>query len=383
MEIRRAKKGDIGKIMEIYKHARELMRREGNDCQWVNGYPSEELVEEDIRDGVSYVVSDGGEIAGVFAFIEGRDATYSHIDDGEWVEDERPYATIHRMGRARGKHGIFRAAMDWCRQNATSLRVDTHEKNRTMRQLVESYGFERRGIIYVADGTPRIAYQLLDTGRLCEPLKAYIEEEIVPRYDSFDAAHQRSHVNAVINNSLKLAKHYKVEINMVYAIAAYHDMGLVEGRERHHIVSGEIMAQDRELRRWFSETQISIMADACEDHRASAGREPRSIYGKIVAEADRDIEPMRIVRRTVEFGLSNYPQLDKEEQWRRTVSHLEEKYGEQGYMKLFLPESHNAENLRQLRQLIGDRGRLRNVFDDILSAVLVWSDNCDNLLRGR
>lgn len=363
MEIRKARIGDIEKIMSIYEHARELMRREGNDCQWVNGYPSETLVAEDIKQDISYLVVDGNEIAGVFAFIEGRDPTYSHIDDGAWEEDERPYATIHRMGRAKGKHGIFSTAMDWCRRNATSLRVDTHEKNRTMRTLIEQQGFERSGIIYVADGTPRIAYQLLDTKVICEPLKSYIEEEIIPKYDNFDAAHRRSHAEAVIDNSLELAKHYDVDINMVYAIAAYHDTGLVEGRERHHIVSGEILKQDRALRRWFSERQITVMADAAEDHRASAGHEPRSMYGKIVAEADRDIEPMRIIRRTVEFGASNYPHLNKEEQWQRAVSHLEEKYGEQGYLKLFLPESHNAENLRQLREIIADKEWLRSLFE--------------------
>ena len=367
MEIRKARIGDIKKIMSIYEHARELMRREGNDCQWVNGYPSEKLVAEDIEQGISYVVTDRKDTAGVFAFIEGRDPTYSHIDDGAWEEDERPYATIHRMGRAKGRHGIFRAAMDWCRQNATSLRVDTHEKNHTMRALIERYGFEQRGIIYVADGTPRIAYQLLDTKTICEPLKAYIEEEILPRYDHFDAAHQRSHAEAVIGNSLELAKHYAVDINMVYAIAAYHDTGLAEGRELHHIVSGEIIRQDKALRRWFSERQITVMADAAEDHRASAGHEPRSIYGKIVAEADRDIEPLRIIRRTVEFGVSNYPHLDKEEQWQRAVSHLEEKYGEQGYLKLFLPESHNAENLQQLREIIANKERLRPLFEIIIS----------------
>ena len=367
MDIRKAVLGDLPVIMNIYEHARELMRREGNDCQWVNGYPSEALVTEDIERGISHVVVDGDDITGVFAFIEGRDPTYSRIDDGSWLDDDRPYATIHRMGRAKGKHGVFRTTMDWCRLNATSLRVDTHEKNSTMRLLIERYGFSKRGIIYVADGTPRIAYQLLDTRIVCAPLKAYIEKTILPRYDSFDAAHQRNHADAVINNSLTLAKHYEVDINMVYAIAAYHDSGLVAGRDRHHIVSAGIMMNDPQLRRWFSESQIAVMADACEDHRASAGHEPRTIYGKIVAEADRDIEPLRIVRRTVEYGLSNLPNLGKEEQWLRTVSHLEEKYGEHGYLKLFLPESQNAANLNELRLLISDKRRLRTIFDQLFS----------------
>lgn len=365
MEIRKANFGDLHTIMDIYDHARELMRREGNDSQWVNGYPSEELVSEDIKQGTSHVVSDGDGLCGVFAFIEGRDSTYEHIYDGRWIDDDRPYATIHRMGRAKGKHGVFRAAMDWCRENATSLRVDTHEKNSTMRKHIERYGFERRGIIYIADGTPRIGYQLLDTGTLCKPMERYIAQEILPRYESFDAAHQTEHARAVIDNSMDLARHYHCDINMVYATAAYHDTGLVAGRERHHIVSGEIIRSDENLRHWFSEGQIKTMAEAAEDHRASAGHEPRSIYGKIVAEADRDIEPMKIIRRTVEYGLSNKPGTSKEEQWRRTVSHLKEKYGEGGYMQLWLPESRNAENLKQLRSMIANEEKLRTIFEQV------------------
>lgn len=365
MEIRKANIGDLPAIMKIYDHARELMRREGNDSQWVNGYPSEQLVDEDIKRGISYVVSDDEGLCGVFAFIEGRDATYEQIYDGSWVDDDRPYATIHRMGRAKGKHGVFRAAMDWCRENATSLRVDTHDKNRTMRKHIEQYGFDRRGIIYIADGTPRIAYQMLDTETLCKPMVSYVEEAILPQYENFDTAHQTGHVKAVIDNSMDLAKHYRCDINMVYAIAAYHDTGLAVGRDEHHIVSGEKIRNDQALRRWFSEGQIETMAEAAEDHRASAKQEPRSIYGKIVAEADRDIEPMKIIRRTVEFGLSNKPDLCKEEQWQRTVFHLKEKYGEGGYMKLWLPESKNAENLQQLRAIIANEERLHAIFEQI------------------
>lgn len=365
MEIRKSEIADLPHIINIYEYARALMRNEGNNSQWINGYPSIDLLREDIAQGISYVLTDKKDICGVFAFIEGRDPTYSIIDNGSWLEDDRPYATIHRLARAKGKHGIFRAAMDWCRHNATSLRVDTHEKNITMRMLIERYGFSRSGIIYVADGSPRIAYQLLDTSTICEPLKHYIEEEILPRYDNFDSAHQQNHANAVITNSIELAKHYDVNLNMVFTIAAYHDTGLVAGRERHHIASKEIINSDINLKRWFSDRQISTMAEAVEDHRASAGHAPRTIYGKIVAEADRDIEPLKIIRRTVEFGLCNAPKLNKEEQWQRAVGHLQEKYGENGYMKLWLPKSKNAENLKKLRTMIADEHKLRQLFDQI------------------
>ena len=198
-------------------------------------------------------------------------------------------------------------------------------------------------------------------------LKRYIEEEILPRYDLFDAAHRRDHAIAVIERSLELCKGFDADVQMAYAIAAYHDTGLAEGRENHHTASARIVHQDKTLRRWFSEEQISIIADATEDHRASAKREPRSIYGRIVAEADRQIEPHNIIRRTIQYGLTNYPQLDTEGHWARTIEHLEEKYGEGGYLKLWIPESENGRQLAALRKIIADKVHLRQIFDRIFA----------------
>lgn len=196
-------------------------------------------------------------------------------------------------------------------------------------------------------------------------LKSYIEQEILPRYDHFDTAHQRNHAEEVIARSLALAEHYEVDNNMVYAIAAYHDTGLSEGRETHHLVSGRIIREDRKLRDWFSEEQIEMMAQAAEDHRASSGHEPRSIYGKIVAEADRLILPEKVIRRTIQFGLDHYPELDKEGQYQRFRQHLLEKYSDTGYLRLWLPESDNAPRLEELRQIIRDETALRTVFERV------------------
>ena len=198
-------------------------------------------------------------------------------------------------------------------------------------------------------------------------LKEYIEQEILPRYDHFDAAHRRDHAIAVINRSLELCKDFEVDIQMAYAIAAYHDTGLIEGREHHHTVSARIIRQDKHLRRWFSEEQISTIADAAEDHRASAKNEPRSIYGRIIAEADRQIEPQNIIRRTIQYGLTNYHHLDIEGHWARTVEHLEEKYAEGGYLKLWIPDSENGRQLTVLRKIIADKAHLRQIFDHIFA----------------
>lgn len=194
-------------------------------------------------------------------------------------------------------------------------------------------------------------------------LIAYIEREILPCYDHFDAAHHRNHAEEVISRSLALAEHYEVNINMVYAIAAYHDTGLCEGRDTHHLVSGCIIRDDKKLRKWFDEEQIETMAQAAEDHRASLGHEPRSIYGKIVAEADRLISPEKVIRRTIQFGLDHHPELNKEGQYQRFREHLLEKYSDTGYLRLWLPESENAPRLEELRRTIRDEKLMREAFE--------------------
>jgi len=191
----------------------------------------------------------------------------------------------------------------------------------------------------------------------------YLEQAILPRYEHFDAAHQRNHAEEVIERSLALAEHYDVDINMVYAIAAYHDTGLCEGRDTHHLVSGRIIREDNKLHEWFDENQIETMAQAAEDHRASSGHEPRSIYGKIVAEADRLISPEKVIRRTIQFGLDHYPELDKEWQYQRFKAHLLEKYSDTGYLRLWIPESDNAVRLEELRKVIRDETAMREAFE--------------------
>lgn len=197
-------------------------------------------------------------------------------------------------------------------------------------------------------------------------LIAYVESDIIPRYDTFDKAHDRQHVLTVISESMELAKNIDgIDLSMVYAIAAYHDTGLCRDRKTHHIVSGEIIQADTTLRHWFSEEEIITMKEAVEDHRASADHEPRSIYGRIVAEADRIIDTDTTLRRTVQYGLKHYPELGKEQQYERFVAHLNEKYAPGGYMKLWFPESKNALQLRQLQSVICNKELLRSLFENI------------------
>ena len=196
-------------------------------------------------------------------------------------------------------------------------------------------------------------------------LVRFVEDEIIPRYAAFDKAHQEDHARQVIARALDLAAHYPVDVNLVYAAAACHDLGLAVDRKTHHLESGRIIRAMAELRRWFSEAEIETVAQAAEDHRASSDHAPRSIYGRIVAEADRLIDPVTIIRRTVQFGLSHYPELSREEHWERTLEHMHEKYGDQGYLKLWIPESPNAARLEELRVIIRDPAALRAHFERI------------------
>ena len=196
-------------------------------------------------------------------------------------------------------------------------------------------------------------------------LMDFIEQKILPQYASFDKAHNMAHVTGVIRRSLDIARQTGANINMVYAIAAYHDLGLSGPRAVHHITGGKILSSDNRLRKWFSAEQLRIMKEAVEDHRASASHSPRSIYGKIVAEADRDLDPTSVFRRTIQFGLSNYSEKNKDEQWERFYEHMLNKYSEHGYIRLWIPSSNNGEKLKEIRNLINSPEHLREAFNQL------------------
>lgn len=197
-------------------------------------------------------------------------------------------------------------------------------------------------------------------------LTHYIEEEIIPRYAQFDKAHREDHARAVIGRALAMAAQYpEIDTEMLYTAAACHDLGLSVDRKTHHLESGKIIRADERLREWFTPEQIEVIAQAAEDHRASATTPPRSLYGSLVAEADRLIVPETIIRRTIQFGLSHYPELAREEHWQRTLEHLHEKYAEGGYLHLLIPGSPNEKPLEELRAIIRDEAKLRGLFEQM------------------
>ena len=218
-----------------------------------------------------------------------------------------------------------------------------------------------------------------------ETLEKYLYGEIVPRYAAFDAAHREDHALTVMEQSMKLLAdrsgwlagnpepQWAVEVDpaMLLTAAACHDLGLSGGRDRHHLDSGVIIRADKRLREWFDEEQIEVIAQAAEDHRASGKTPPRSIYGMLVAEADRVIDGPTIIIRTLQYGMKHYPDLDRQGHIDRAVAHLREKYGYGGYLRLWIPWSDNALRLNELREVIADdeavRAAVTGALDKLLS----------------
>lgn len=204
----------------------------------------------------------------------------------------------------------------------------------------------------------------------------YIETQIIPRYSAFDPAHKENHARTVITQAIKLLEqmpqgYATVREDLLYTAAACHDLGLSIDRSEHHLHSGRIIREELKLGTWFDKEEIETIAQAAEDHRASSKSAPRSIYGMLVAEADRVIEIETIIRRTIQFGFTHYPGLCSEEHIQRAISHLHEKYGRGGYLKLWIPWGENARQLAALQELIDDEYLLRSRVEHIYSHSMV------------
>ncbi len=159
MEIRKSTVQDLPRLMEIYRQGREIMLSCGDLNQWKPGYPTEEIIRSDIALGQSYAVIQDGLPVGAFAFIPGIDPTYGVVYGGQWVDDTRPYATIHRLAGTMDSHGVAAACFDWCWERIHNLRIDTHEDNVIMRHCIAKAGFTYCGVIHLLNGDPRLAYQ--------------------------------------------------------------------------------------------------------------------------------------------------------------------------------------------------------------------------------
>lgn len=187
-------------------------------------------------------------------------------------------------------------------------------------------------------------------------LKEYIEKNIFPEYSKNEAGHGINHINTVIERSFKLSKGYDVNLDMVFTIASYHDLGHHINKDKHEIISADIMIKDKNLGEWFSDEERVIIKEAIEDHRASLSREPRSIYGKIISSADRTIMNIdESIKRTYLYGKRHESNYNNEQLIERVYTHLKGKYGEGGYAKCYIKDEEFENALESLRDELKDK----------------------------
>lgn len=201
-------------------------------------------------------------------------------------------------------------------------------------------------------------------------LKTYIETNIIPKYNNLDLAHRSNHVYDVIESSFVIAEGNNVNLEMVYVIAAFHDLGLLVDRKNHHIIGGKMLEDDIYLNQYFNTTEISIMKDAVEDHRASTKNKPRSIYGLIISEADLFDKSELIIKRSFLYRMNSKDTLDFEILFSDVYDHISEKYGVSGYLTSWLNSKRVKEMLQELRDLLSDKVYFREYAFRIYSNIL-------------
>lgn len=200
-------------------------------------------------------------------------------------------------------------------------------------------------------------------------LKIYIENNIFPKYEKNEKGHQINHINYVINRCFELCKNKDVDINMLYVIAAYHDIGYYIDYKKHEIISAQIMYNDENLKKFFNEQQLEVMKEAIEDHRASINRRPRSIYGKLISSADRNIDVDESLRRIYLYSIEYFSELSEEETIEECYNHTLKKFGKGGYSKFFLEDKKYEDYLKELHYLLNNKKefikRLKKIISNI------------------
>lgn len=163
IEIRKTQLEEMDILMDIFEQAKRIMRKDGNMKQWTGNYPSKDIVKADIQNGNSYVcLNEKSEIIGTFAFICGNDPTYTRIYEGGWVENTLPYGVIHRLASTEDSKGVATSCLQWCYEQIPNLRADTHRDNNILQYILKKHGFHYCGIIYLANGDERLAFQKIE-----------------------------------------------------------------------------------------------------------------------------------------------------------------------------------------------------------------------------
>lgn len=204
--------------------------------------------------------------------------------------------------------------------------------------------------------------------KIDKSLKDYIEKNIFPIYTQVDNGHNlENHIIPVIDDSIELAKRIEandINFNIVYTISAYHDTGLVRGRENHQFYSKLMVEEDKNLRKWFTEQEIKIIAEAVEDHRASSNKKPRNIYGMIIADSDKNVDLNKIIFRTHSCIKTKFPNEDLstfEKEFEKAYEWILEKDSENGYLNFYLDKEKEAK-LNQLHEQVKDKNYVKKIY---------------------
>ena len=156
--IRKAIDSDLLEIKKIVAKARDIMKSSGNINQWVDGYPSIDVLLADVRSGNAYLLFREDKAIAYFAMIDGPDPTYNFIAEGNWLNNDS-YGVLHRIASNGEAKGVFKEILIYASEHYSNIRIDTHHDNKIMQRLLEQNGFVYCGIIFLADGSPRLAYQ--------------------------------------------------------------------------------------------------------------------------------------------------------------------------------------------------------------------------------
>ena len=195
-----------------------------------------------------------------------------------------------------------------------------------------------------------------------EQIIKYIEQKIFPKYNKY-YAHGMLHINNVIKNCLKMAEYYNLDKNMCYVMASFHDVGLNIDRENHEIESGKILYSDKELKKYFTSSQIRIMKEAIEDHRGSKKDKPRSIYGEVLSDADRDFNIEILAKRQLATSLKNYPNLKSfDEHFERCYKYILSRINSKGHFNLWTNNPELVKQRLNFEKKFLDKENARNVY---------------------
>lgn len=202
-------------------------------------------------------------------------------------------------------------------------------------------------------------------------LKEYIENNLLPEYAKNEEGHGINHVKDVIRRSFDLIQQNDLDLdkNMVYVIAAYHDIGHHIDAKNHEKVSAEMMSKDEKLKRFFSKEQLKVIEEAIEDHRASSKLEPRSIYGKLVSSADRNNTVEQCLERTYKYGKNHSPNATDREIYEEAFEVMTKKFGYNGYAKYYFKDKQYEEFLKEIRELLEDKEKFCKVQEEYIRSL--------------